>query len=137
MRSTWHSSFEMSLDVKVINMPACSASADRPGSGKSAPYHHGDLRRALTDAALDLIGERGPEGFALTEVARRAGVSAAAPYRHFADKSDLVAVVAELGFQRLHDALLAAQGAGTAATTSSSWAAPTCAGHSITLTSTS
>jgi AcrR family transcriptional regulator len=46
----------------------------------------------------------------LTEVARRAGVSAAAPYRHFADKSDLVAAVAELGFQRLHDALLAAQG---------------------------
>ena len=61
-------------------MPARSASADRPGTGKSAPYHHGDLRRALTDAALDLIGERGPKGFTLTEVARRAGVSAAAPY---------------------------------------------------------
>jgi AcrR family transcriptional regulator len=77
---------------------------------KSAPYHHGDLRRALTDAALDLIGERGPKGFTLTEVARRAGVSAAAPYRHFADKSDLVATVAELGFQRLRAALLAAAG---------------------------
>jgi AcrR family transcriptional regulator len=91
-------------------MPAGSASADRPGIGKAAPYHHGNLRRALTDTALDLIGERGPKGFTLTEVARRAGVSAAAPYRHFADKSDLVAAVAELGFQRLHDALLAAQG---------------------------
>jgi AcrR family transcriptional regulator len=79
-------------------------------AGKSAPYHHGDLRRALTDAALDLIGERGPKGFTLTEVARRAGVSAAAPYRHFADKADLVATVAELGFHRLRDALLAAPG---------------------------
>ncbi|WP_217241041.1 TetR/AcrR family transcriptional regulator [Streptomyces sp. AC555_RSS877] len=89
-------------------MSARSASADRPGTGKSAPYHHGDLRRALTDAALDLIGERGPKGFTLTEVARRAGVSTAAPYRHFTDKSDLLATVAELGFQRLHDALRAA-----------------------------
>ncbi|MGI5430291.1 TetR/AcrR family transcriptional regulator [Streptomyces sp. CA-179760] len=80
-------------------------SADRPRTGKPAPYHHGDLRRALTDAALDLIGERGPKGFTLTEVARRAGVSTAAPYRHFTDKADLLATVAELGFQRLHDAL--------------------------------
>ncbi|MGI5430299.1 TetR/AcrR family transcriptional regulator [Streptomyces sp. CA-179760] len=86
-------------------MPADSASADRPRTGKPAPYHHGDLRRALTDAALDLIGERGPKGFTLTEVARRAGVSTAAPYRHFTDKADLLATVAELGFQRLHDAL--------------------------------
>jgi Bacterial regulatory proteins, tetR family len=72
--------FNIPLDVKVVNMPARSASADRPGTGKSAPYHHGDLRRALTDAALDLIGERGPKGFTLTEVARRGGVSAAALY---------------------------------------------------------
>jgi hypothetical protein len=52
--------FNILLDVKVVNMTARSASADRPGTGKSAPHHHGDLRRALTDAALDLIGERGP-----------------------------------------------------------------------------
>jgi AcrR family transcriptional regulator len=89
-------------------MPARSASADRPRAGKSAPYHHGDLRRALTGAALDLISEKGPKGFTLTEVARRAGVSTAAPYRHFTDKSDLLATVAELGFQRLYDALRAA-----------------------------
>jgi AcrR family transcriptional regulator len=70
-----------------------------------ATYHHGDLRRALTDAALALVTERGPKGFTLTEVARRAGVSAAAPYRHFTDKAHLLAVVAEVGFDRLHAAL--------------------------------
>jgi AcrR family transcriptional regulator len=71
-------------------------------------YHHGDLKRALTDAALSLVAERGPKGFSLTEAARRAGVSAAAPYRHFTDKADLLATVAEQGFLELHSALTAA-----------------------------
>jgi AcrR family transcriptional regulator len=71
-------------------------------------YHHGDLKRALTDAALTLVAEKGPKGFTLTEAARRAGVSVAAPYRHFADKADLLATVAEQGFVELHDALTAA-----------------------------
>jgi AcrR family transcriptional regulator len=75
---------------------------------RTRPYHHGDLRRALTGAALELVGERGPKGFSLTEVARRAGVSAAAPYRHFADKADLLATVAQLGFEQLTAALQAA-----------------------------
>jgi AcrR family transcriptional regulator len=79
---------------------------------KTRPYHHGDLRRALTDAALALVGERGPKGFSLTEVARRAGVSAAAPYRHFADKADLLATVAQLGFEQLTAALQAAPDSG-------------------------
>ncbi|MDT5092158.1 MAG: hypothetical protein QOH60_1521 [Mycobacterium sp.] len=72
-------------------------------------YHHGDLKRALTDAALDLVQEKGPKGFTLREVARRAGVSAAAPYRHFADKSDLLAAAATQGFIQLHEALSAAR----------------------------
>ena len=76
-------------------------------------YHHGDLRRALTDAALALVGERGPKGFSLTEVARRAGVSAAAPYRHFADKAALLATVAQLGFDQLRTALQAAPDGGS------------------------
>ena len=80
---------------------------------KARPYHHGDLRRALTDAALALVGERGPKGFSLTEVARRAGVSAAAPYRHFADKADLLATVAQLGFEQLTAALRAAPDSGS------------------------
>jgi AcrR family transcriptional regulator len=71
-------------------------------------YHHGDLKRALTDAALGLVAEKGPKGFTLTEAARRAGVSAAAPYRHFADKAQLLAAVAEQGFIQLHEALTAA-----------------------------
>ena len=71
-------------------------------------YHHGDLKRALTSAALSLVAEKGPKGFTLTEAARRAGVSAAAPYRHFADKAELLAAVAEQGFRDLHADLAAA-----------------------------
>ncbi|OBG98463.1 TetR family transcriptional regulator [Mycobacterium sp. E3251] len=71
-------------------------------------YHHGDLKRALTSAALSLVAEKGPKGFTLTEAARRAGVSAAAPYRHFADKAALLATVAEQGFRDLHAELAAA-----------------------------
>ncbi|OMC19077.1 TetR/AcrR family transcriptional regulator [Mycobacterium sp. SP-6446] len=71
-------------------------------------YHHGDLKRALTSAALSLVAEKGPKGFTLTEAARRAGVSAAAPYRHFADKASLLATVAEQGFLELHAELAAA-----------------------------
>jgi AcrR family transcriptional regulator len=71
-------------------------------------YHHGDLKRALTSAALSLVAEKGPKGFTLTEAARRAGVSAAAPYRHFADKAELLAAAAEQGFVELHADLAAA-----------------------------
>lgn len=71
-------------------------------------YHHGDLRRALTDAALSLVSEKGPKGFSLTEAARRAGVSAAAPYRHFADKAELLAAMSEQGFLELDGVLRAA-----------------------------
>ncbi|WP_319445771.1 MULTISPECIES: TetR/AcrR family transcriptional regulator [unclassified Mycobacterium] len=73
-----------------------------------ASYHHGDLKRALTEAALALVTEKGPKGFTLSEAARRAGVSLAAPYRHFADKADLLASVAEQGFLELTEASAAA-----------------------------
>ena len=73
-----------------------------------ASYHHGDLKRALTEAALALVAEKGPKGFTLSEAARRAGVSLAAPYRHFADKADLLASVAEQGFLELDQAGAAA-----------------------------
>ncbi|WP_006244449.1 TetR/AcrR family transcriptional regulator [Mycolicibacterium tusciae] len=72
---------------------------------KRDTYHHGDLKRALTDAALQLVQEKGPKGFTLREVARRAGVSAAAPYRHFADKAQLLAAAATQGFVQLHETL--------------------------------
>lgn len=57
-------------------------------------YHHGDLRAALVDTALDLIAERGVRGFSLAEASRRLGVSVSAPYRHFADKDELMAAAA-------------------------------------------
>jgi AcrR family transcriptional regulator len=77
-------------------------------SEKSDTYHHGDLKRALTEAALGLVKEKGPKGFTLREVARRAGVSVAAPYRHFSDKAQLLAAAATQGFVQLHEALNAA-----------------------------
>ena len=71
-------------------------------------YHHGDLRRALIQASVDLVAESGVEGFTLREAAKRAGVSAAAPYRHFSDRADLLAAVATEGFDILLPALQAA-----------------------------
>jgi AcrR family transcriptional regulator len=68
---------------------------------KGGRYHHGDLRRALVDAAFELVKEFGPAGITLREAARRAGVTHAAPYRHFADKEALLAALAEEGFVRL------------------------------------
>jgi AcrR family transcriptional regulator len=73
----------------------------RPLRGSGDSYHHGDLRNALIIAAANLIEERGSEDFALVEAARKAGVSSAAPYRHFRDKDDLLNAVAELGFYAL------------------------------------
>jgi AcrR family transcriptional regulator len=70
------------------------------------PYHHGHLREALLQAAIQLIAEAGPAGFTLREVARRAGVSHNAPYRHFSDREDLLAAVAAQGFRELNKAML-------------------------------
>jgi AcrR family transcriptional regulator len=60
-------------------------------------YHHGDLRTALVDAAIVLIAERGVRRFSVAEASRRVGVTTAAPYRHFADREDLLAAVAARG----------------------------------------
>jgi AcrR family transcriptional regulator len=69
-------------------------------------YHHGNLREALIQAARELIAEKGPAGFTFADAARSAGVSAAAPYRHFRDREALLADVAREGFQRF-EAMLA------------------------------
>jgi AcrR family transcriptional regulator len=61
-------------------------------------YHHGNLREALIHAALELIAQKGPAGFTFAEAARYAGVSPAAPYRHFRDRDELLASVALRGF---------------------------------------
>ena len=68
-------------------------------------YHHGNLRQALVAATLGLIEEKGPLGFTLAEAARTAGVSAAAPYRHFRGRDELVEEVARQGFVIFGDLL--------------------------------
>ncbi len=68
-------------------------------------YHHGRLREELVQAGVALIAERGVHGFTLRELARRAEVSSAAPYRHFADKDELLAEIAMQGFDKLREAL--------------------------------
>jgi len=62
-------------------------------------YHHGNLKEALIQAALDLIAQKGPAGFTFAEAARVAGVSPAAPYRHFRDRDELLASIAQQGFE--------------------------------------
>jgi AcrR family transcriptional regulator len=78
------------------------------GRGGRRSYHHGNLREALIEAALDLIAEKGPAGFTFAEAARHAGVSPAAPYRHFRDRDALMADVARRGFERFEQQLAAA-----------------------------
>lgn len=70
---------------------------------KTQTYHHGDLRRALEQAALAIVTEEQDWAFSLREVARRAGVSHNAPYNHFADKNDLLAAVAAAGMEKLRE----------------------------------
>ena len=74
------------------------------GSGPRG-YHHGNLREALIRAALELIAQKGPAGFTFAEAARWAGVSPAAPYRHFRDRDELMAQVALRGFAQFEAAL--------------------------------
>jgi len=64
------------------------------GPAKRGRYHHGDLRQALIDTAIEMLGERGAEAFSMAEASRRLGVAASAPYRHFADRDALLAAVA-------------------------------------------
>jgi AcrR family transcriptional regulator len=68
-------------------------------------YHHGNLKEALLRAALELIAQKGPAGFTFAEAARWAGVSPAAPYRHFRDRDELLANVALRGFRQFEEVL--------------------------------
>ncbi len=75
-------------------------------------YHHGNLRETLVRAALELIAEKGPAGFTFADAARWAGVSPAAPYRHFRDRDELLSDVARRGFEQFADVLTRAWDAG-------------------------
>lgn len=85
--------------------------APEPVAARSA-YHHGSLRSALIEAAESVLAERGVEGFSLREVARRSGVSPAAPAHHFGDASGLLAAVATTAFEDLTAALEAGNARG-------------------------
>jgi AcrR family transcriptional regulator len=80
-------------------------SKDRGGPPGRRGYHHGNLREALIRGALNLIAEKGPAGFTIADAARWAGVSPAAPYRHFRDRDELMADVARRGFEEFADRL--------------------------------
>lgn len=85
----------------------------KPPVKRRTGQHHGDLRNALLAAALELVAERGPRGFSVAEAARRAGVSSAAPYKHFADRDALLAALAVRGYaeqERRFSAALASAG---------------------------
>ncbi|MBS0242174.1 MAG: TetR/AcrR family transcriptional regulator [Proteobacteria bacterium] len=90
-----------------------------PTHGKPRPkpaYHHGDLRQALIDATRQLVVERGAESFSLADACRLAGVTTAAPYKHFRDKNEILAAIVEQGFDQLSERTMAAveaAGAGT------------------------
>lgn len=70
---------------------------------KKRGYHHGNLRQALVDAALQLIEAKGPTGFTLSEAAKQAGVTPAAVYRHFAGREDLISEAALQGYEVFAD----------------------------------
>jgi AcrR family transcriptional regulator len=78
-------------------------------AAEARPYHHGDLRRALIDAARRVLEAEGPSALSLRAVAREAGVSPAAPYHHFKDKGELLDAVAHEGWTLLDAALLKAK----------------------------
>lgn len=73
--------------------------------GEPRGYHHGNLKEALIRAALELIAQKGPAGFTFADAARFAGVSPAAPYRHFRDRDELLSDVARRGFEQFEAAL--------------------------------
>lgn len=79
---------------------------DQPATRTS--YHHGDLRAQLIAAVRDLVETHGPDGFSVAEAARRAGVSSAAPYKHFKDRPELLRAVTSEGMERLRAAQEAA-----------------------------
>src|SRR5262249_57462890 len=72
-----------------------------PRAGKGGRYHHGDLRTAMIDVAIELIAERGVRDFSVAEASRRLGVAPSAPYAHFSDRDELLAAVTVRAYQSL------------------------------------
>ena len=94
-------SFRLHNDLfKLLKMPSIAKPHATQRASRQS-YHHGALRQTLIDATELLLAERGPEGFSLREIARRSGVSAAAPAYHFTDSEGLLSVVATMAFEAL------------------------------------
>src|SRR3954452_10374091 len=85
-----------------------TGSDGRSTVGRRATYHHGDLRAALVTAALELVAEKGVPGLSVAEAARRAGVSSAAPYRHFSSRTALLSAAATVAGRRLSEQMRSA-----------------------------
>lgn len=77
----------------------------KPLVEKKKKYHHGDLKLQLLEAVRELVEEKGPDGFSIAEACRRAGVSTAAPYKHFADRSEILRGVVMLAMERMRSAM--------------------------------
>src|SRR5580693_565532 len=92
----------------VVKAMPISARPRRRPAPPPKPYHHGDLRRVLIDAALQLVEEGGAEGLSVREAARRAGVSPGAPFRHFSSRAALMTAVAEEAQRRFRAEIEAA-----------------------------
>ncbi len=82
-----------------------SAPQAAPSVTPKAAYHHGDLRAQLIAAVRELVETHGPDGFSVAEAARRAGVSSAAPYKHFKDRHEILRGVVSEAMDRLRDAM--------------------------------
>src|SRR5215467_14001747 len=109
-----HKPVMLGEDMRPAAKPAAAkSSAAKPRrrvsrTAASKPYHHGDLRRVLIDAALQLVGEGGAEAVSVREAARRAGVSPGAPFRHFPSRDALMTAVAEEAQRRFRSQIEAA-----------------------------
>lgn len=75
-------------------------------ASKTKTYHHGNLKETLISAGLEILSQKGMEGLSLRNVAKRIGVSHAAPYNHFADKQALLAAMSTAGHEQLHQTLI-------------------------------
>ncbi|MEM6587752.1 MAG: TetR/AcrR family transcriptional regulator [Pseudomonadota bacterium] len=78
-------------------------------AAKRANYHHGDLRAGLVEATRQLVEANGPDRFSVSDACRAAGVSTAAPYRHFEDRDEMLLAVCAEGMDRFHDLMVKAQ----------------------------
>ena len=98
----------LTLKVYAVNI-RLEGMADKKSRGRPKgrrTYHHGDLKAALVAHATEILRKQGPDALTLRAVSRAAGVTQAAPYRHFADRRELIAATAEAGFQRLQERML-------------------------------